>query len=124
MTLGGVILSGTAGAMAGNLFWYLVARWIGARRLKRFLDRHGRWLALDWCDVEKIERLFGRFGAWVVFLARMLPTARTMVSVPAGFLRMNLASFFAWSAFGTAVWSGALALAGYALGMQFGQVDR
>ncbi len=123
MTLGGVIASGTAGAMTGNLFWYLVARAIGAGRLKRFLDRHGRWLALDWYDVEKLERLFGRFGPWVVLLGRMLPTARTMISVPAGFLRMHLARFFIWSAIGTAVWSGVLALAGYALGLQFGAVE-
>lgn len=123
MTLGGVIASGTAGAMAGNLFWYLVARAIGAGRLKRFIDRRGRWLALDWYDVEKLERLFGRFGSWVVFLGRMLPTARTMISVPAGFLRMHAARFFFWSAIGTAVWSSALALAGYGLGMQFGAVE-
>jgi membrane protein DedA with SNARE-associated domain len=123
MSLSGVIASGTAGAMVGNLFWYLVARGVGVDRLKRFIDRRGRWLALDWCDVEKIEKLFGRHGSWVVFLARMLPTARTMISVPAGFLRMHLARFFLWSAFGTAVWSSALAVAGYGLGMQFGQVE-
>ena len=123
MTLGGVIASGTAGAMVGNLFWYLVARGVGVDRLKRFIDRRGRWLALDWYDIEKIEKLFGRHGGWVVFLARMLPTARTMISVPAGFLRMNLARFFLWSSFGTAVWSSVLALAGYGLGMQFGQVE-
>lgn len=123
MSLGGVIASGTAGAMVGNLFWYLVARGVGVDRLKRFIDRRGRWLALDWCDVEKIEKLFGRHGSWVVFLARMLPTARTMISVPAGFLRMHLARFFLWSAFGTAVWSSTLALAGFGLGMQFGQVE-
>jgi membrane protein DedA with SNARE-associated domain len=123
MTIGGVVAAGTAGAMAGNLFWYLVARWVGVRRLKKFIDRRGRWLALDWCDVEKIEKLFGRFGSWIVLVARMLPTARTMISVPAGFLRMHLASFFLWSAFGTAVWSGLLALAGYGLGMQFGRVE-
>ena len=124
MTLGGVIASGTAGAMTGNLFWYVVARAIGAGRLKRFIDRHGRWLALDWYDVEKLERLFGRFGSWVVFLGRMLPTARTMISVPAGFLRMHPARFFIWSAIGTAIWSGVLALAGYGLGMQFGAVEK
>ena len=124
MSIGGVIAAGTAGAMTGNLFWYLVARWVGAGRLKRFVVRHGRWLALDWYDVEKIEKLFGRFGDWVVLLGRMLPTARTMISVPAGFLRMHLGRFFFWSAGGTAVWSGALAFAGYLLGMQFGQVEK
>ena len=124
MSIGGVIAAGTGGAMTGNLFWYLVARWVGAGRLKRFVVRHGRWLALDWCDVEKIEKLFGRFGPWVVMLGRMLPTARTMISVPAGFLRMNLGRFFLWSAIGTAVWSAVLALTGYLLGMQFGQVEK
>ena len=123
MTVWGVVASGTAGAMAGNLIWYLAARAIGVDRLKRFVDRHGRWIALDWCDIEKLDRLFGRFGSWVVFLGRMLPTARTMISVPAGFLRMHLARFFLWSALGTAVWSAALALAGYVLGMQFDRVE-
>lgn len=123
MTLGGVIVSGTAGAMAGNLFWYVVARQVGVVRLKSFIERRGRWIALDWCDIEKIEKLFGRYGNWVVFIARMLPTARTMISVPAGFLRMHLAGFFLWSAVGTAVWSSVLAIAGYGLGMQFGQVE-
>lgn len=123
MTVWGVVASGTGGAMAGNLLWYLAARAVGVDRLKRFIDRHGRWIALDWCDIEKLERLFGRFGSWVVFLGRMLPTARTMISVPAGFLRMHLARFFLWSALGTAVWSTALALAGYVLGMQFQRVE-
>ena len=124
MTLGGVIASGTAGAMVGNLFWYLVARGVGVDRLKRFIERRGRWLALDWYDVEKIERLFGRYGSWVVLIGRMLPTARTMISVPAGFLRMHLAQFFIWSTIGTAVWSSVLAIAGFGLGMQFGEVEK
>ena len=42
-----------------------IARAIGAGRLKRFIDRRGRWLALDWYDVEKLERLFGRYSATV-----------------------------------------------------------
>ena len=62
MTLRGVIASGTAGAMFGNLFWYLAARVIGIERFKPFIDRYGRWLTMDWYDVEKAERLFGRFG--------------------------------------------------------------
>ena len=58
--LGGVVASGTAGAMTGNLIWYLVARSIGLDRFRAFIERHGRWLTLDWYDVEKVQRLFGR----------------------------------------------------------------
>jgi membrane protein DedA with SNARE-associated domain len=123
MSLGGVIASGTAGAMFGNLFWYLVARWIGLRRFRRFIERHGRWLTMDWCDVEKVQRLFGRFGGLVVTGGRMLPTIRSVVSIPAGLVHMQLVKFLIWSTLGTAAWSGLLALAGYVLGQQFARIE-
>ena len=119
MTLGGVIASGTLGAMFGNLFWYLLARVIGIGRFRPFIERHGRWLTLDWYDVEKAERLFGRFGPVIVGIGRLLPTVRSVVSIPAGLLHMRLKSFLIWSTIGTAGWSSALALAGYMLGRKF-----
>jgi membrane protein DedA with SNARE-associated domain len=124
LTLWGVIVSGTAGAMFGNFFWYLLARVIGIERFRPFIERHGRWLTLDWYDVEKAERLFGRFGSIVVGVGRMLPTVRSVVSVPAGLLHMRLKSFLIWSTVGTAGWSSALALAGYLLGQQFSDIEK
>ncbi len=124
MTLGGVIAAGTAGAMFGNLFWYLAARVVGLKRFKPLIERHGRWLTMDWYDVEKAERLFGRFGHVVVLVGRMLPTVRTIVSVPAGLLNMRLKSFVIWSTIGTAGWSSALATAGWLLGRRFGEIEK
>ncbi|MGZ8349097.1 MAG: DedA family protein [Allosphingosinicella sp.] len=123
MSLGGVIASGTAGAMTGNLFWYLVARWVGLDRFCPFIERYGRWLTMDWYDVEKVERLFGRFGAVVVAIGRVIPTIRSVVSIPAGLVRMRLVKFLAWSTLGTALWSSLLALAGFVLGQNFERVD-
>lgn len=123
MTLPGVIASGTIGAMFGNFFWYLVARVIGLERFRPLIEKHGRWLTLDWYDVIKAEKLFGRFGAIIVGIGRLLPTIRSVVSIPAGLLRMRLRSFLIWSTIGTAGWSSALAVAGYVLGKQFGEVD-
>ena len=119
MTLPGVIASGTGGAMFGNFFWYLVARVIGLHRFRPFIERHGRWLTLDWYDVEKAEKLFGRFGPVIVGIGRLLPTVRSVVSIPAGLLRMRLRNFLIWSTIGTAGWSSALAIAGYVLGKRF-----
>jgi membrane protein DedA with SNARE-associated domain len=123
MSLWGVIASGTAGAMVGNLFWYLVARWVGFKRFCPFIERHGRWLTMDWYDVEKVERLFGRFGPVVVAIGRLIPTIRSVVSIPAGLVRMRLRRFLFWSALGTGAWSGLLAAAGYLLGQSFARVD-
>lgn len=124
MTLAGVIVSGTAGAMLGNFFWYLLARVIGLDRFHPFIDKHGRWLTMDWGDVEKAERLFGRFGGAVVGVGRVLPTVRSIVSVPAGLLHMRLRSFLIWSTVGTALWSSGLAVAGYVLGRRFENIER
>jgi membrane protein DedA with SNARE-associated domain len=122
--LGGVIAAASAGAMTGNFIWYLVARAIGLDRLRRFIERYGRWLSLDWYDIERVQRLFGRFGAAIVFVGRMLPTIRTFVSIPAGLVDMHLVRFLIWSTIGTALWSGALAAAGYVLEREFGAIDR
>jgi len=123
MTLPGVIASGTAGAMFGNFFWYLVARVIGIGRFRPFIEKHGRWLTLDWYDIIKAEKLFGRFGSIIVGIGRILPTVRSVVSIPAGLLHMRLKSFLFWSSVGTACWSSALAITGYVLGQQFGEIE-
>lgn len=118
-----VILAGTAGAMAGNLFWYLVARLIGLDRFRPFIERYGRWLTLDWPEVERAQQLFGRFGAAIVMIGRIIPTIRSVVSLPAGLIRMRLPSFLLWSTLGTAIWSSGLAVAGWVLGRQFEQIE-
>ena len=124
MSLWGVIVAGTAGAMFGNFFWYLLARVIGIERFRPFIQKHGRWLTLDWPDVEKSEKLFGRYGGVVVGVGRMLPTVRSVVSIPAGLLQMRLKGFLLWSTVGTAGWSSALAIAGYLLGQQFDDIEK
>ena len=124
LSLWGVIASGTAGAMLGNLFWYALARVIGMRRFRPFIETYGRWLTMDWDDVEKAERLFGRFGGLIVSLGRMLPTIRSVISIPAGLLNMRLKSFLVWSTLGTLAWTAMLATAGWGLGKAFRDIDK
>jgi membrane protein DedA with SNARE-associated domain len=121
--LPGVIFASTLGTMTGNTIWYLAARAIGLDRFRAFVVRYGRWLTLDWYDVEKMQRLFGRFGAWIVFFGRMLPTIRTFISVPAGFLRMHLGLYLIWSTIGTALFAAVLAGAGYLAGREFHRIE-
>lgn len=123
LNLYGVIASGTAGAMLGNIFWYLVARALGIVRFKPFIERWGRWVTMDWREVERAKRWFDRSGLMFVFLGRMLPTVRSLVSVPAGLLKMRFKSFFIASTIGTAGWTAILAVAGYKLGQNYGEID-
>lgn len=124
MTLEGTILAGTAGAMLGNWLWYWLAIKFGEARLHVFIDRFSRWLTLDWDEIERGERLFEKHGSIIVLVARMIPTLRSLISIPAGIFRMSLRRFLVFSTIGTLGWSAALAGAGYFLGSQFEDVEK
>jgi membrane protein DedA with SNARE-associated domain len=124
MTLSGVVGAGTAGAMLGNYLWFWLAIKFGSERLHRFADRYGRWLTLNWKEIERGQELFRKHGSIIVLVARMLPTLRSLISIPAGIFGMSHRRFLLFSTIGTAGWSAALAGAGYALGSQFEDVEK
>lgn len=121
-SLAGTIAAGVTGAMIGNLAWYALARAIGVERMRTLVDLHGRWLTLDWDEVERGRSLFAKSGATFVCLGRLVPTIRSIVSIPAGLLAMPLLPFLLWSLIGTTVWTGLLAGAGTLLGGRHGAV--
>jgi membrane protein DedA with SNARE-associated domain len=124
MTFTGVVGAGTAGAMLGNYLWFWLAIKFGSDRLHRFADRYGRWLTLNWKEIERGQQLFQKHGSIIVLIARMLPTLRSLISIPAGIFGMSHRRFLVFSTIGTAGWSAALAGAGYALGSQFADVEK
>ena len=69
----------------------------GQERMCAVAARHGRWLTLDDQDVGKAIRWFERHGRMAVLLGRLLPTVRTLVSVPAGMARMPLTPFLLYT---------------------------
>lgn len=118
----GVFVAGTAGTVLGALPLYYLGQRIGARRLKEFADRHGRWLTLSREDIEAAERWFDRHGAAAVFFCRLVPGVRSLISLPAGIRRMPLASFLACTTAGAALWTALLTSCGYLLGSRFDRV--
>ena len=118
-----VVASGTAGAMLGNIFWYLAARALGLDRLHPFIDRWGRWLTITWPEVLRADRWFASHGLVFVFLGRLVPTVRSLVSVPAGLLHMQFRRFLIASVLGTAAWTALLASAGFKLGENYERID-
>jgi membrane protein DedA with SNARE-associated domain len=74
--------------------------------------------------VERVHHFFLRHGGITVFVFRMLPTFRTMISLPAGMTGMNFWRFAAWTLAGSSVWNAVLIAAGYYLGANFRELDR
>lgn len=123
LTFAGAVGAGTAGAVMGNWVWYWIGRVVGYARFKPLIDRFGRWLTLDWAEVEKIIGIFKRYDNAIVFWARFLPQVRTMISLPAGMLIMSQLRFLMWTLLGTGVWNSVLIGAGYILRNEFSQFD-
>jgi membrane protein DedA with SNARE-associated domain len=114
-----VIATASAGSLAGASVWYLIGRRVGERRLRAWVDRHGKWLTLSGKDVDRAQLWFSRHGNIAVFFGRLVPGVRTLVSLPAGFARMPALPFVVYSALGTILWTAALAYAGVALQSNF-----
>ena len=122
LTLWGVIAAATLGSLAGALVWYDIGRRLGERRVRAFVDRHGKWLTLSAADVDRAHQWFHRHGIVAVFVGRLVPGVRTFVSLPAGFAKIPLAPFLLYSAAGTIVWTTALSYAGVVLNANFAVV--
>lgn len=51
-----------------------------------------------------------------MLIGRVIPVVRSLISVPAGFNRMDFLRFTGWTLLGSAVWNTILVSAGYFLG--------
>lgn len=113
-----LLLVGTIGSTLGNYAWFLVGDRLSYKRLEPIVARWGRWLTVEWDDVEKGTDFFRRHGQWVVFFLRFSPLLRTIVSLPAGLAHMSHWRFLLFTFAGAAVWNTALILGGQWLATQ------
>ncbi len=114
MNLGGVILIGILGSVAGALFNYYLARSVG----RSFLLRYGRYLFISSQTLEKLEQFFTKHGELSTFNGRLIPGIRQLISLPAGLARMPIGRFALYTALGAGIWVVVLVALGYLLGSQ------
>ena len=66
--------------------------------------------------------MLDRHGLKAIFLARLLPLARTFVSLPAGARRMPLLPFIVLTTVGCAIWAAAFVVLGMLTGTAWSSV--
>ena len=123
LTLFGVVLASTLGSVLGAVALYAVGLWFGRERIYWIVRRYGRWLTVTEADVQRTEDWFERYGMWTVFFCRMVPIMRSLISIPAGLVRMNMGLFVVYTAIGSAIWNLVLAGLGAVLGAAWEQVS-
>ncbi|MFA5302166.1 MAG: DedA family protein [Bacteroidales bacterium] len=111
-----VVLSATAGALAGALINYGLSIWIGRAIVYKFVNsRLGHAFLLNEEKMIKAESYFVRYGALSTLIGRLMPAFRQLISIPAGLARMPVGRFVLYTSLGAGAWNTILAAIGYSL---------
>ncbi len=113
-----VVLVATIGSVTGAVMLYEAARRGGRPFADAFL-RRGR---IDPARLDQAERWFLRRGPIVVLVARCVPGVRSVISLPAGVLRMPRGQYLLFTTLGSLLWNVLLVWAGYLLGARWEEV--
>lgn len=109
----GMALIGAVGSTVGAIIIYFIALKIGLPAITRIGKRYH---LISESDIKKTETWFVRHGELAVFLGRMAPGIRELISIPAGIAEMNIVRFTFFTFIGSCVWSLFLTLIGFFIG--------
>jgi membrane protein DedA with SNARE-associated domain len=113
------ILVATVASIIGSLIDY----YIGLKGIQTLAKRKvlGRVL-LSREQLTFASKWFNKYGALTIFLARLIPGIRTLISFPAGAAKMPLAKFLTFTIAGCLMWNTVLIYVGYYLGTNWIEV--
>ena len=108
LNLWGVIIAATLGSYTGSAISYWVAWKVG----RPLFEKYGRFLMLSPAKIASADEWFASYGAGGVFVARLLPAIRHVISIPAGLFHMNFKKFSLMTILGAGIFCTALAFFG------------
>lgn len=118
-----VILMATIGSVLGGTVLYGIGRILDAEKLERILSgRIGKILRLKPQDVQRAQNWFARKGNITVFFCRFIPIVRSLISIPAGMMKMKIGSFLLLTTMGTAIWNTVLVWLGVFAGASWEKI--
>ena len=103
--LAAILLVATLGSWAGSALSYWIALKVG----RPLVERHGKYVLLSHQKIKAADHWFAAYGAGGIFVARLLPGIRHVISIPAGLFEMNFRTFSIMTVIGAGLFNGALA---------------
>lgn len=119
LSLSYVLLASTFGSIVGTLLIYSVAHLLHEDHIVSWIDKRGKYVGITQKDFHRAQQWFDKSGYLAVFLCRLIPGIRSLISIPAGVRRMQFKKFFVVSLLGTSVWNFVLSFGGFLLGNNY-----
>lgn len=117
-----VFIAAVFGSVLGALINYSLAFFLGRRTVNFMVEKYGKFLFLNQEKLNRTDIYFNEHGEITTFLGRLLPLVRHLISLPAGFAKMKIDKFIAFTALGAGIWSLVLIGTGYFFGGNFNPI--
>lgn len=118
-----IIIVGTVANLAGSLLAYYVGFLLEETVLIGLIKKYGKFLLITVEDYNHAYKWFTKYGDKVIFISRLLPAIRTVISLPAGVFKMNLKKFVIYTSVGCFIWSTILTYIGVTLGKNWNSLE-
>jgi membrane protein DedA with SNARE-associated domain len=110
------LIATTLGSLLGATLLYFLGFAFTEERLEKIVAKYGKFVGLPLKDFKKTMAWFERHGSALVLFGRMIPIIRSLVSIPAGLVRMHLGKFYIFTGLGALAWNSIWISIGFNLG--------
>lgn len=118
-----IVITGTIANLAGSLLAYYIGYLLEETVLIGLIKKYGKFLLVTVEDYNKARKWFEKYGDKIIFISRILPAVRTVISLPAGVFKMNLKKFIIYTTIGCFIWSIFLTYIGFVLGENWNSLE-
>ena len=104
MSATAVFIAALLGSLVGALANYYIGLYLGRKAANKLINKYGKFFFITQKHLDKTDKYFKEHGEITTFVGRLIPAVRQIISIPAGFSKMNLFKFSFYSSFGAGFW--------------------